>query len=177
MNLSIPLFFAALLILTGCGTPTPAVQSSAKPDFDPTSYQTFAIIEPEPNPLAPGAPALYRTAKMVMVSSLRAKGLSEGDLETADLVFQASGGTIPMTNASQYGFLYAGDGWMWYPVSYRTNNMNSQSSGVIVVNAFDNASKELAWQAMSRNNTNTGAAASQSAMDSLKAIMAQYPGQ
>jgi hypothetical protein len=174
MKFILSLSLLSLLLLIGCET-TPAVQSGGGPDFNPASYTTFHVLEPEPNPLAPAAPALYRTAKMVMVGSLRSKGLTEADYESADLVFEATGGAIPMVNASDRGFFWAGDGWFWYPVSYRRSNMNSQSSSFIVVNAFDNSSKQLVWQGVSSGAVNTSAAGKQNGMDALRAIMNDFP--
>jgi hypothetical protein len=163
-----------LLFLTGCET-TPAVQSASGPDFDPANYDTFAILEPQDNPLAPAAPALFRTAMMVMSTSLKKKGLEEAEVEAADLVFQATGGSMPMVNASQYGFVWVGDWAYWYPATYRRSSMNSKNYGIVVVSAFDNESKELVWQAMSGSSSNTSAYSTQRAMDSLKEVMKKYP--
>jgi hypothetical protein len=174
MKVILPAILFLLLVLTGCSS-TPSVQSATGPDFNPADYETFAIIEPQDNPLAPAAPALFRTAKMVMSTALKKRDLVETEIDSADIVFQASGGSMPMVSASQYGFVWVGDWAYWYPMTYRRSNMTSQNHGVVVVSAFDSKSKELVWQAMSSSSSNTSAYSTQRAMESLKEVMKEYP--
>ena len=163
-----------LVILTGCET-TPAVNVQSGPEFDPTGYSTFAVLEPEDNALTPGASVHYATVKMLIASPLKSKGLTQADLESADLVFQAAGGAIPMVSSSQYGFVWVGDWYMWTPTLYRRSNMNSQSASMIAVNAFDNKTKEIVWQGVAQQYGATGATGSKLPTEALKSIMAGYP--
>lgn len=174
MKFALSSLLLMLVLMTGCET-TPAVNIQSGPEFDPAQYSTFAVLEPEDNPLTPGASVHYATVKMLIAGSLKSKGLTETDLESADLVFQAVGGAIPMVNSSQYGFVWVGDWYTWYPTLYRRSNMNSQSASMIAVNAFDNKTKEIVWQGVAQNYQATGAKTSNLPTEALKAIMEGYP--
>lgn len=164
----------ALVVVAGCET-TPNVNVQSGPDFDPSRYSTFAVLEPEENALTPGASVHYATVRMLIASPLKSKGLTETDLESADLVFQAVGGAIPMVSSSQYGFVWVGDWYTWYPTLYRRSNMNSQSASMIAVNAFDNKTKKIVWQGVAQHYGASGAAGSKLPTEALKSIMAGYP--
>ena len=174
MKIAFSSLLLLLVLLTGCET-TPAVKTQSGPEFDPTGYSTFAVLEPAENALTPGASVHYATIKMLIAGPLKSKGLTEADLDSADLVFQAAGGSIPMVSASDYGFVWVGDWFTWYPTVYRKSNMNSQSRNMVAVNAFDNQSKEIVWQGVSYSSGATGTVASSGAADALRTIMASYP--
>ncbi|MEX0325387.1 MAG: DUF4136 domain-containing protein [Puniceicoccaceae bacterium] len=163
-----------LVFLAGCET-TPDVNVQSGPDFDPSKYNTFAVLEPEKNALTPGASVHYATLKMLIAGPLKSKGLTETDLESADIVFQAVGGAIPMVSPSQYGFVWVGDWYTWQPTLYRRSNMNSQSAGMIAVNAFDNQTKEIVWQGVAYGHGATAASGSGLPTEAIKSIMAGYP--
>lgn len=166
-----------MLLFAGCTTTT-YVNQHAVPDFNPAQYASFAILEQDEQTMVRGDPSIYRSARMLMLSSLRGKGLESVPLESADIVFQVSGAAMPMMDVEKYGFFYYSYGWDWYwqPFSYRTNTFSNEEQASIVLSAFDNVSKELVWQAGASINSKLGGVSREEALDALKDMLEQYPG-
>jgi hypothetical protein len=167
---------ASLFILSGCQSATPVVNTNAIPSFNPSNYASFAILEQAEASMELVDPAIYRSARMVMTNALRAKGFNSADLESADLVFQASGANLSNANATDYGFFYRSYGWDWYPVTYLRTSQTNQSSGAVVLSAFDNKTKELVWQGGgSITSYDSSDINAQTGLEVLKQILAQFP--
>ena len=177
MNVKALLGLSALILglgIQGCTTST-SVNVNAVPQFKPENFNSFAILPAEESVLRPADNVQYRTARMLISSSLKEKGLAEASLEQADLVFQVSGSTFPVSDPEKWGFFWVGYDWDWYPVSYQRTSMTSQTQGRAVLSAFDNKTKELVWQSTAAVVAMKGSISTQDAVAALKQILEQYP--
>ncbi|MBK1880680.1 DUF4136 domain-containing protein [Pelagicoccus mobilis] len=147
------LLLLALGLLTGCQT-GPKISDELNPDTDFSAFQSFALLPlPKDIPGAdPGAILRYgKAAQDGLRDALTGKGYTEAELAQADIAVHLKASLVPKIEITDWGYDYGyyGRRGYWgrgYPYSMgRDIDVDSYDEGTIVIELFDNKTKQLVW--------------------------------
>ncbi|MBL4575599.1 MAG: DUF4136 domain-containing protein [Opitutaceae bacterium] len=144
----------ATLLFAGCST-GPTISNTGNPDVNISSLDTFALL-PLPSSVPGGDPASIirygKTAQDSLRSNFTTKGYSEVALEDADFTVNIKATVIPKVNVTDWGYGYSHYGrhgsWGASNVS-----VDSYDEGTLIIEVFDNVSKQLAWVGSAKGRT------------------------
>ncbi len=167
----------AVLVVLGCSTP---VQTDYKTGANFSRYRTFALI-----PFPQQAPAedpgmvlrLAQPAREAVVGELTAKGLTEAPVSQADLAVNLKGRSLPRVEVKNYGYTY--------PVMTRYGivtvvenpytSVSTYTERTLVIEIFDNHSKELVWVGSTKKDTSAKPVSAQTLQDGIRKVLARFP--
>src|SRR5436190_7564916 len=135
------------LCLAGCAT-TPKINTDFKPGTDFSRFKTFALL-PLPAQAPASDPGLFvrvaEPARQAVVESLAAKGLREVDRAQADCTINLRGSSLPRVEIKDWGYTTWSYGLGTVPVHTGERQIRSYAERTLIIEIFDNHSKELAW--------------------------------
>jgi len=146
-KLSSLLCLGGVLLGAGCASP---VKTDYKTGTDFSRYKTFALM-PLPQRASAEDPGLVlrlaQPARDAVVSQLTAKGFSEAPTNTADLVVNLRGQSLPRVEVNDYGFTYpAMTRYGTYTVVRNPHTtVSTYNERTLIIEMLDNHSKELVW--------------------------------
>jgi hypothetical protein len=162
----------------GCSTP---VKIDYKTGTDFSKYHTFEVM-----PLPQSGPAedpglmmrIAQPAKEAVIAGMATKGLVEAPTNEADLAIHLQGQAIPRVDVTGYGYTYP-TASMRYGVPVTAvygpgPSVNSYTERRLIIEMFDNHSKELVWVGWTKKNSNKPVK-TEVLQEAIRNILEKYP--
>jgi hypothetical protein len=147
--LSITTLLAAGCLLAGCQS-LPPVETETAPDADFSAYRTFAVLKPQANQVSTDPGALMRIsgpAQQAVIDNLTASGLIKAEQDQADFSVNLRGESLPKIDIDNWGYsqvAFTRYGRRAVPV-YGGTQITSYDERTLIVEMYDNQSKEMVW--------------------------------
>ncbi len=166
-----------IVLAAGCATP---VKTDYKPGVNFSRYRTFAML-PLPQQATMDDPGmalrLAQPAREAVVSEMTAKGLAEAPANQAELAINLRGRSLPRVEATQYGYAYAR--WTRYGTVTVVRDpyvsVSSYTERTLVIEIFENQTKELVWVGSLTKETSSKPVTPQMLQEGIRKILAKYP--
>ena len=165
---------ACLLVVAACES-TPKVNTDFDPAADFSRYRSYSWVYSETprgmNPLT------FQRVKASIDRSLQARSYTPGgpgDFAVAFTVGRRD--SVEVTQFGSYGPYYRG-GWGWGGWGgYRSVDVRNVTSGTVVIDIYDTATKKPVWHGMVSKEVNPNKPPAQADIDAaVDAVLAQFP--
>jgi hypothetical protein len=179
---------AVVAALTGCTT-TPKVYSDSNSAVNFGAFKTFAVLTPKATGggIDPGvAMRLSQPIQQTVREVLTAKGMSEVAREQANFVVSVRGESVPKVEVTDMGYTaypygvsragwnhYGGYGYGGY-AGYNAVQVNNTNDRRLIVEIFDNASKQEAWVGWIER-TSSAPVDTEKVLEGLRLILGGFP--
>lgn len=174
---------AALLLLAGCAS-KPTIQFEADRSATFSSYKTYALFPMDKAKGIEGAdPAIsLRYAPVInqaVADGLKAKGFTPADIGTAHFGIKVNGAIAPKIDVNNWGYSAMGyPRWGRYwgqpGMGYPTTTIDSYNEGILRLEVYDAASKELVWVGWAKDRLGKAPTDEQVA-NVIASILANFP--
>jgi hypothetical protein len=139
----------AAFLLAGCQS-LPKVETETAPNTDFSAYKTFAVLMPKESQAAED-PGMYMRisgpAQQAVIDDLTLRGLSQAELDEADICVNLRGKSLPKINVDSYGYNYVGFGryGRLAPVYAGTTEVTTTNERTLIVEIYDNQTRQMVW--------------------------------
>jgi hypothetical protein len=193
-----------VLVLTGCGTSPPKIDSEVNRAVDFSQFRTFTILpytEESMQGTNPGV--LLRVGEPIVLeiqNNMQRLGyIPVGDVEKSDIAINIRGNSIPKMKVTESGFggyygmggyPYGYGGWASrYPyggyggyggygmgVGYgSTVSVDQYDEGTLAIEAYDAFTKELVWVGWATGRMNKGGPDMDKLRTTIQQVLARFP--
>jgi len=193
-----------VLLMAGCGTAPPKIDSQVNKAVDFSEYRTFTILPYTEESMEGSNPgALLRVGEPVALeiqNNMQRLGyIPVGDVERSDIAINIQGNSIPKMKVTESGFggfygmggyPYGYGGWAHgYPyggyggyggygmgVGYgSTITVDQYDEGTLAIEAYDSYSKELVWVGWATGRMSEGGPDLDLLRTTIQQILARFP--
>jgi len=148
----ITLYIATMLLLVACG-PTLKVTHDVNSNADFSKFKTFALYNPTGDE-SPISEMNRNRVKSAIIATMMAKGYTEADTTTADLLVNpvaiTKEGKSVTANTDYYGYggFYRPYYWggMGMMSSNTTFSVDNYIDGSLIIDVIDRGKRELIWE-------------------------------
>jgi hypothetical protein len=166
------------LLVAGCST-VPRVHTEYKSEIDYSRFKSFALL-----PLPAQGPAsdpglmlrVAEPARHTVVESLTAKGMREVPQAEADCTLNMRGQSLPRVEVKDWGYTTYAYRYAWntVPVYTGEREVRTYEERTLVIEIFDNRSKEIAWVGWCKGEGH-GQVQVEKLKEVIRAILAKFP--
>jgi len=175
---SLCLLLALAAFWPGC-TFTPKVHTKPRAGVDYSRYRTFGLM-----PLPATGPAsdpglmlrLAEPARQAVVEALTAKGFTETDRADADFAVNLRGESLPKVEVTDWGYNRTTYSRYGEPIPVHVGRVETRTyeERTLIVEVFDNRTKELVWVGWSKRKT-TRPIKVENVQNGIRNILAEFP--